>query len=308
METTPSPTAVAGSRRRLKRWVFLFGAVAAPMLLYGLISVISASILTMPSNHRDATNPLAVGRDAKRWSVKTTDGITLRGWYYPTPERRHLVVLVHGMKASLDEVAGLGRDLHAKGYDVLLFDLRGHGESDPARLTMGRRERLDLRAVLSWAEGSGYDPDRIGWIGFSMGAATLLMEGERNPDIRVAVFDSPFGDLPQLLKSQLPKHSHLPKFFNPGILYAANKVYGVRTSDLKPIRSAMYWGDRPTLIFHGEADQTVPVSQSRALARVLGQSCTTITIPGVGHVKSYSTFPRQYANRVDAFFRSHLKL
>lgn len=305
METT----AVGGSRRRkLLRWVLLFGAVAAPMLVYGLISVITASILTMPSNHRDSTNPLAVGREATRWSVRTSDGLTLRGWYYPTARHRRLIVLVHGMKESLDEVAGLGRDLHAKGYDVLLFDLRGHGESDPARLTMGRRERLDLRAVLAWAEHSGYDPARIGWVGFSMGAATLLMEGQDNPDIRVAVLDSPFADLPQLLKSQLPKHSHLPRFFNPGILYAASKVYGVRTSDLKPVRSAMYWRDRPTLIFHGEADQTVPVGQSRAIAAALGRQCTAITLPGVGHVQAYATFPRQYTNRVDAFFRSHLKL
>ena len=34
-----------------------------------------------------------------------------------------------------------GADLHRRGFDVLLFDLRGHGQSDPSRLYLGRRER-----------------------------------------------------------------------------------------------------------------------------------------------------------------------
>jgi dipeptidyl aminopeptidase/acylaminoacyl peptidase len=171
---------------------------------------------------------------------------------------------------------------------------------------MGRRERGDLRAALEWAERQGFTPDRIGWVGFSMGASTVLMEAAQNPNIRVAVLDSPYGDLPKLLNTQLSQHSHLPRFFNPGILAAAHFAYGVRTDDLIPIRSAKNWGDRPLLLIHGEADTIVPVVQARRLAREAGPSCRALTLPGVDHVAAYRVDPRLYVATVDSFFRNNL--
>ena len=139
-------------------------------------------------------------------------------------------------------MAALGRDLHHGGYDVLLFDLRGHGQSDPSRLTLGRKERGDIRAVMNWAKTEGFSNDRVGWLGYSMGASTLLLEAAQNPDIQVVVMDSPYGNLPELLKQELSKHSHLPGWFNPGILTAARWIYGVRTDDLVPIKAASFLG------------------------------------------------------------------
>jgi alpha-beta hydrolase superfamily lysophospholipase len=203
-------------------------------------------------------------------------------------------------------MAEIGRWLHRRGYDILLFDLRGHGASDPARLSMGRRERGDLRAVLAWAESEGYTPDRIGWLGHSLGASTLLMEAARNPEIQVAVVDSPFADLPELLNAQLTLHSHLPSWFNPGILFVAHRAFGIRTDDLKPIRSAAAWGSRPLLLIHGEADSIVPVRHAYALAEALGPACEAILLPGVEHVRAFRADKSGYVARVDEFFDGHL--
>jgi pimeloyl-ACP methyl ester carboxylesterase len=251
-------------------------------------------------------DPLTLSPDVLPWSTRTVDGLTLRGWYLPTEARRHLLVLVHGMWSSWREMASLGRDLHRRGFDVLLFDLRGHGQSDPSRLYLGRRERADIRAVMAWARDEGFTHDRIGWLGYSMGGSTLLMEAARNPEIQVAVVDSPYGDLPKLLEVQLSKHSGLPRWFNPGILLAARLIFGVRTDDLVPIRFARSWGERPLLLIHGESDTTVPVSQAYELARTLGSSCLTLTLTGVDHVQAYESDPEGYVTTVGAFFDEHL--
>jgi pimeloyl-ACP methyl ester carboxylesterase len=280
--------------------IITFGAV------YVGVSWVTADVLTRPSNHPLAIDPQLMSHDAQPWSTHTVDGITLRGWYLPTAEQRHLIVLVHGMWSSWSEMAGLGRDLHDQGFDVLLFDLRGHGQSDPSRLYLGRRERADIRAVMDWAKNHDFEPDRVGWLGYSMGGATLLMEAAQNPGIQVAVIDSPFGNLPEVLKNQLSKHSGLPSLFNPGILLAARIFYGVRTDDLIPIRAARAWGERPLLLIHGESDSTVPLSQAYALARAAGASCQTMTWPGVEHVQAYQTDPRQYVRTVGTFFNEHL--
>ncbi|HEV3168149.1 MAG TPA: alpha/beta fold hydrolase [Isosphaeraceae bacterium] len=288
------------------RWAAL-GLGLLSLAAYVAISLVTADILTRPSNHPHAIDALAISPDATPWSAQTSDGITLRGWYFPTPERRHLIVLVHGMGTCWDEMAGPGRDLHQQGYDVLLFDLRGHGQSDPSRLSMGMRERADLRAVLAWARQQGFQPDQIGWLGYSMGASTVLMEAAQNRDIRVAVVDSPYGNLPELLNTQLTRHSHLPSWFNPGILVAAQLAYGVRAGDLIPIRSARRWGSRPLLLIHGENDTIVPVKQARALAQAAGPSCRALTLPGVEHVEAYQHNPHGYVSNVDRFFSNNLR-
>jgi alpha-beta hydrolase superfamily lysophospholipase len=291
--------------KRAAKWT----AWLVPIVLaagYLAVSILTADILTRAHNHPAGLDPLLVSPNATAWSVKTEDGLTLRGWYHPTGQRRHLVILVHGMWSSWDELAGLGHDLHGRGYDVLLFDLRGHGQSDPSRLFMGRRERGDLRAVLAWAKREGFTPDRVGWVGFSLGASTLLMEAAQNPNIRVAVIDSPYGNLPEILDEQLSKYSNLPRFFNPGILTAAHLAYGVRTDDLIPIRSARSWGRRPLLLIHGEADTTVPAQQARRLARAAGSWCQTVMVPGVEHAEAYRMNPARYVSRVDSFLQKNL--
>ncbi len=292
-------------RRRLLGRISL-GVAIFLGLVYLAISLISAEVLTRSHNRASIVDPRDVSPNPTPWKVRTEDGFTLRGWYHPTEEHRRLVVMVHGLWSSWGEMAGLGRDLHERGYDILLFDLRGHGQSDRSRVSMGRRERCDLRAVLNWAEAQGFSTDRIGWVGFSMGASTLLMEAAQNSRIKTVVLDSPYGNLPELLDGQLTQHSHLPRWFNPGILVAAHLAYGVRTDDLIPIRSAKAWGDRPLLLIHGEADTTVPVRQARLLANAAGPTCRTVLLPGIDHVKAYESDPLSYVSAVDSFFQRHL--
>ncbi|WP_435016928.1 alpha/beta hydrolase [Tundrisphaera sp. TA3] len=300
---------MAMPRRPGKRRLIRAGAALTllAVLGYGAISLLAADVLTRTRNRHSSFAAAQIGAGTREWSTRTADGITLRGWYCPTDIHRRLIVLVHGMGGSRDNMANLASDLRARGYDVLLFDLRGHGESDPSRLFMGRREREDIRAVQAWATRAGYPADRIGWLGQSMGASTLLMEAARNEGIRVAVLDSPFGNLPELLRDQLTRHSHLPRLFNPGILLAARVAFGVRTDDLIPLISARRWGGRPMLLIHGEADTIVPVAQARQIARVAGTSCETIMLPGVPHVGAYRRDPARYVAAVGRFFDHNLK-
>ncbi|AMV39535.1 alpha/beta hydrolase [Planctomyces sp. SH-PL62] len=297
---------MARPRIRLTRLALAGAGAMLLALTYLAISCVTAELLTRPTNHPLRIDPCRVSQDAEPWTTRTRDGLTLRGWRLVTGDPRRLIVLVHGMWSAWPEMAALGRDLHERGYDVLLFDLRGHGQSDSARLSLGSRERADLRAVLDWARGEGYEEDRIGWLGYSMGAATLVLEAAVNPAIRIAVLDSPYGDLPRLLEGQLSKHSRLPSWFNPGILACARLLYGLRTEDLVPIAAAAAWGDRPMLLIHGEADSTVPVAQARSLGRAVGAACLTAFLPGVEHVEAYRSDPRRYVALISRFFDDNL--
>ncbi|MEO6810596.1 MAG: alpha/beta fold hydrolase [Isosphaeraceae bacterium] len=292
--------------RRVATRLAIVLALLAPTGYLG-VSLLSAHLLTRPHNRPPGLDIQRYVPEAAAWSTRTADGLTLRGWYLPTRDHRRLIVLVHGLWAGWDKMADIGIDLNQRGYDVLLFDLRGHGQSDPARLSMGKAERLDLRAILAWADRHGFPSERVGWLGQSMGASTILMEGVDNPKIRAVVADSPYGDLPELLETQLGQHSHLPHAFNPGILFAAHRAFGLDAEKLVPIRLVNHhWGDRPILLLHGEADTTVPIQQARLLAKALGPSCRMLTWPGVEHVEIYRDDPDRYIDLVDDFFRQNL--
>ena len=293
--------------RRVILGLVATSGILLSMMVYGAICLYSAHELTRAHNRPIHWLPEMISSHALPWSTRTADGVMLRGWYCPTPERRHLIVMLHGLWANRDEMSGQARDLHALGYDVLLFDLRGHGLSDASRVTMGRRERNDIRAVVAWSRAEGFTPDQVGWLGNSMGASTLLMEAATNPSITAAVIDSPYGNLPELLNTQLSEHSGLPRMFNPGILLAARLVFGVRTDNLIPINSAAGWGERPLLVIHGEADSIVPVGQARRIGTAAGKNCRTLTLPGVEHVAAYRAYPTNYVATVDRFFHKNLR-
>ena len=68
---------------RITKWIVGFTLLACTAAYSG-ISLFTADILTRPKNHPVKLDPKRVSDSAEAWSVRTTDGLTLRGWYCPT--------------------------------------------------------------------------------------------------------------------------------------------------------------------------------------------------------------------------------
>jgi alpha-beta hydrolase superfamily lysophospholipase len=86
-------------------------------------------------------------------------------------------ILVHGLEGnkSGEQVLRTASVYSGAGYSVLMFDLRGHGESEGKRTTIGYHEVRDVRGALSWLkEDQGFEPNEVVLHGWSMGGATVL--------------------------------------------------------------------------------------------------------------------------------------
>jgi len=138
--------------------------------------------------------PFEVQVSYEEVSFVTEDGLTLRGWWFPHPESDRVVVAATGHKGTKPDLLGIGSGLWRAGYNVLLFDYRGCGESDPAPLSVGFYEQRDLRAASTWSRGR-VPGARLGLIGFSMGAALSILAAATDPTIRVVVADSAYATL-----------------------------------------------------------------------------------------------------------------
>jgi len=91
-----------------------------------------------------------------------------------------LVVLAHGITAHRDLVVHGSRALSRAGYDVVRYDARAHGESEPAGDGDYSYDVLgdDLRAVIDDAAGEG----RPVLAGHSMGAHAIVNLALRDPE------------------------------------------------------------------------------------------------------------------------------
>jgi fermentation-respiration switch protein FrsA (DUF1100 family) len=114
------------------------------------------------------------------------------------------VIYMHGNSSSrLESLTALSVVL-SLGATMLSFDFAGSGKSDGEYVTLGAFEKDDLRAVVEYLRESGTISTIALW-GRSMGAATALLHGDRDPSIAGMVLDSSFASLVQLAEEIVEK-------------------------------------------------------------------------------------------------------
>ena len=210
------------------------------LLAYAGVSVVVAERVTKPYRRALASSPAVFGLQYEDVTFPSTgDAVTLRGWFLPAKgSDRVVVVIVHGRNSNRagdhGELVPHAEALVERGYNALLFDFRGHGESGGVRYTLGAVEQRDVLGAVAYLESRGFAPARMGFWAHSMGAATVLLTSAASPDVRTIVADSSFARLHDLLDRQLPFASDLPSFFNPSILYFARTLFNADARIVNP--------------------------------------------------------------------------
>jgi len=104
--------------------------------------------------------------------VRTQDGITLAAEYYRHDGDRPVVLLLHGGGQNRHAWSTSARRLRSRGYSVVAYDTRGHGDSDwdPAGRYDVERLATDLIAVRN--HFSLDKPPAV--VGASLGGMTIL--------------------------------------------------------------------------------------------------------------------------------------
>lgn len=283
------------------------------IVVYVAVCGYMAVVLTQADRVPLARSPEAYGlRYETVRFFSRADGIPLQGWLLTppagTPQRR-VVVSVHGKGGNRENGPGGGSleisaHLVRQGHTVLAFDLRGAGESGGARFTLGVREVHDVAGAVDFLEQRGLAAGGVNLLGYSMGAATSLLEGAEDRRVRAIAEDAGYADLGDILDVQVPKASGLPRFFTPGTLLMARPLLGLDANRIRPIEGLAALADRgvPLLVIHGEDDPLIPVRHGRRLAAAYGAGAETLFVPGAGHIRSYVTDPGTYVDRLVGFF------
>lgn len=237
------------------------------------------------------------------------DGLKLHGWFIPgatdgaTP-KNITVIAGHGHTGNKEPDLEYAAFFQKAGYNVFMFDFRGHGRSEgPRGTSMGYWEKLDVHGAVDYLLGRG--ETRFAAFGISMGAAIMIMATAENPYIRAVVADSPYAHLRRSIAAEINNIYHAPMFVaRPLSRYAwaiFAKHHTLPRGKGNPADYVAAIAPRPLFIIHGEADMLTRVENAHILYELAGQPKELWIQPDVAHTKTYMVYGKEYEQRVLAF-------
>lgn len=173
-----------------------------------------------PPSNPESTPEEMTGREwletqnLETWQIASQDGLRLVGYYLPAQtDTTKTVILAHGYTSQGKDMASFARFYHDKlGYNVLMPDARGHGQSEGNYIGFGWPDRKDYLIWIAKCIERVGEEAQIALHGISMGAATVMMvSGEDLPEqVKAIVEDCGYTSVYDQLAYQLKRMYKLP--------------------------------------------------------------------------------------------------
>lgn len=314
--------------RRALRIFFLIAGVIA-----GMITVISAFFLRLllsPPRQRLWMTPAQLGLPYEDVHFPARDGLRLSGWFIPRKRATNrgpatTIILVHGWpwnrlgSASqniLTDIPGsapvdiihLSHALHTAGFNVFMYDMRNHGESAAAGpVTFGLNEASDLLGAIDYlSQRADIEVERLGVVGFSAGANSLLYALPQTDRIKAAVVVQPIS--PHIFAARYTQWLIGP--LGKPTLGLVDLVYqfasGMRLKAIEPSFAAAGAGNIPLLFIQGIGDPWGMVEDVANIAAAAPGAVVPLFVDTNGRFGGYQ-YAIDHPEVTAAFFREHIQ-
>ena len=190
--------------------------------------------------------PVRIGLPFEDIRLTASDGIGLHGWFVPAPQPRGTVLFLHGNAGNISHRLDSLQMFHRLGYNTLIFDYRGYGNSSGTPTEQGTYR--DAEAAWRYLTEQRQVPAcRIVLFGESLGGAIAAqLASTRKP--AALVIASGFTSVPEMAQHLYP---YLP------VRWLARIRYDTRAY-LRTVTA-------PVLIAHSPQDEIIPYEHGRAL-------------------------------------------
>lgn len=187
----------------------------------------------------------------------TRSKLKIDAWYGKADSAsKGTIILFHGITVTKSSVIDEANEFHYLGYNVLLVDFRGHGNSGGNTTTIGFREAEEVKLAFDYISNNG--EKNIYLYGFSMGAVAVA-KAVQLYDLHPSgvILEAPFRSLQTYLKGKagLIGFPRQPFAFFTTFWIGLEKGFGgfghQTTSYVKDIRC-------PVLLQWGTQDNFVP--------------------------------------------------
>ena len=297
--------------RRIIYW-FISLVILLIVLVYALLSYFIALGVSKAERKYQEDHPSNYGLHFEEVGFFSRgEDIELDGWYIPGENNSINLIFVHGISSNRtgDNAMNLAYRLFDKGFAVLMFDLRAHGSSGGKRISGGDHERRDVLGAFDFLVNRGVPSNRIGVVGFSMGAAASILALAEEPSIRALVADSTYANVSDLLAYEISRKTIIPEsiapIFIPGATLCADLFFDIDIGvlDAEGVVSNL---DYPILVIHGSDDTRVPAEHGIRVHMASHPESDLWLLPEVDHLDSFTNYPDEYAQRISEYFITRL--
>ncbi len=200
--------------------------------------------------------------------IPVGDGIEILSWWHPPREPgRPVVVYFHGNAGHIGERGYKARRMIDAGFGVLLAGYRynagaGGAPSEAALLS-------DARIAMQHVLDLGYEMERLVLYGESLGSG-IAVALAADHDVAGLILETPYSSIAEVAQAHY--------WYTPAKWLIRDRYDSM--GRIGRVRA-------PILLFHGDADKTVPVRFARRLLEAAPKPTQAHFLPGGGHTDLY---------------------
>jgi len=226
-------------------------------------------------------------------------------------ETSKAMILVHGIRGNYYDLLPTAFRYLKDGYNVVMYNQRQSGLTGGKTSTFGLYEKFDLEEIAAVTRRI-YRDGKIGVHGFSMGAATAIMQSELNEIsnlIDFYILDAPFHSLESAVELAV-RHNEATKIPPWYAKFSGDTVLrlrkGLAYKDFVPL-NVMHHTTRPVLLIHGEKDEVTCPNGSRQLFATIHHNKRRLEIfADEEHCTAHFNDENEYFERIHRFIADYL--
>jgi fermentation-respiration switch protein FrsA (DUF1100 family) len=287
-----------------KIWLYLLILLLAGWTFY---PVLDAFVQIVNPFHRGVPNQDTSHLPVHEVHFSALDGVHLAGWLVIASVKAPTIILIHGSRGSRVDMLPWAQFLYAAGYNALLYDSRGCGESEGWYTTLGTREPDDVLGAVHYLQQRSDLPVKdYGALGISLGAGIVLLAAAREPALKAVVADSAWAD-EHVVINGMSHAAFLPLL--PYELALVDDLIGARLEDTSPLHAIGLISPRAVLLIHSadDANKGTPLAGERQLYAAARAPKAQWIAPGGGHTGAIDAYYQEYTSHVLTFFATFLK-
>jgi alpha-beta hydrolase superfamily lysophospholipase len=293
--------------KKIWKWLLLLFVAA---IFYGFYDLIPRSMVMTgdPVNKQrkllaSFQNPGEVGLAFDSISYTGYEGLQLEAYYIPTTKDSALatIIMVHGIRAYKEYFIRKTPDLAAQGYNIVLVDLRAHGDSEGKFCTFGIKEKHDIKALVD-VLASKYNAQNIGIWGQSLGGAVALQSLAFDRRLQFGIIESTFSNFEKVAHDYIKRMGpFLPEWYRNFMIYRGEQMAGIKAEDGNPMDAAKNV-TQPVLLIHGTADNRISFEYAKEnFVALKSKKKEFLPIEGALHTNVWQVGGEAYFERIYGF-------
>ncbi len=247
-------------------------------------------------------------QNANVFKIPSNENYDLHVEYLKCPTKSNKTIYyLHGYGSTRAQAIWFLEKYHNLGFNVVIYDHIGSGDSGGTYSTLGVKECRDLKTVKNYIELKYGKSEIVALHGISMGASTAMYYGELYGDVDYIIADCGFSTMKDIVTHQLKVKFKLPKFpfiplANIGVKlkagYTLNKVNCIKSISSENFKKIKL------LIVHGSEDAYTPKEMAYKLYEMAIGITELEIFEGAKHSDCYQSNPTRYEKLMADFLSS----